>query len=407
MIYPVEQNNYSSGFRMELSNNISQGYHDGMRNVNNFDAWYWYIDIETVDVVETWIYYQKEYSEYLVEFQNFLKEIECAQGMTKDDESENNGEFEYFREKLLSNIKMTPKIHYIIGDIVNKYTHKIQDCIVFDFMDKHKRDHAFKLFIGKKTTILNEHGQEMHWDIDSEARIGAYVQSYFDTQRGEVQLRALSIQFFGPCSRDAEYDELAELYPEEESQELVLDKSLPRIALIAGENHGKKDFLAKINKKLQERKCIEFVKTNMCNIREIVSAIEKKNQEQNVDIIAIVRGGGNAEDMCIYNNKLLLDAIKNSKIPIVVGIGHKDDKILAERVAVYGASTPTDAANYINRAIGKFWDKDNKIKTETKQKSYFEVLKEENQNLREENEQLRAEIKRLKNRGIFSRLINL
>lgn len=406
MIYPVEQNNYSSGFRMELSNNISQGYHDGMRNVNNFDAWYWYIDIETVDVVETWIYYQKEYSEYLVEFQNFLKEIECAQGMTKDDESENNGEFEYFREKLLSNIKMTPKIHYIIGDIVNKYTHKIQDCIVFDFMDKHKRDHAFKLFIGKKTTILNEHGQEMHWDIDSEARIGAYVQSYFDTQRGEVQLRALSIQLLGPCSREEEYDELAELYPEEESQELVLDKSLPRIALIAGENHGKKDFLAKINKKLQERKCIEFVKTNMCNIREIVSAIEKKNQERNVDILVLVRGGGNAEDMCIYNNKLLLDAIKNSKIPVVVGIGHKDDKILAERVAVYGASTPTDAANYINRVIGKFWES-RKIKKDDNLKLDYEALKEENQNLREENEQLRAEIKRLKNRGIFSRLINL
>ena len=110
--------------------------------------------------------------------------------------------------------------------------------------------------------------------------------------------------------------------------------------------------------------------------------------------------------MCIYNNKLLLDAIKNSKIPVVVGIGHKDDKILAERVAVYGASTPTDAANYINRAIGKFWES-RKIKKDDNLKLDYEVLKEENQNLREENEQLRAEIKRLKNRGIFSRLINL
>ena len=406
MIYPVEQNNYSSGFRIELSNRISQGYHAGMRNVNKFGAWYWYIDIETVDVVETWRYYQEEYSEYFVEFQKFLKEIECAQGMAKDDESENNGEFEYFREKLFSDIKMKSQIHYVVGDIVNKYTHKIQDCIVFDFMDKHKRDHALKLFICKKTTILDEHGHEMHWDINREARIGAYVQSYFDIQRGEVQLRALSIQFFGPCSRDAEYDELAELYPEEERQELVLDKSLPQIALIAGENHGKKDFLAKINKKLQERKCIEFIKTNMCNIQEIVSAIEKKNQEQDVDIIAIVRGGGNAEDMCLYNNKLLLDAIKDSPIPVVVGIGHKDDKILAERVAVYGASTPTDAANYINRAVGKFWES-RKIKKEDNRKLDYEALKEENQNLREENEQLRAEIKRLKNRGILSRLINL
>ena len=47
------------------------------------------------------------------------------------------------------------------------------------------------------------------------------------------------------------------------------------------------------------------------------------------------------------------------------------------------------------------------IKKDDNLKLDYEALKEENQNLREENEQLRAEIKRLKNRGIFSRLINL
>lgn len=405
MIYPVEQNNYSYGFRKK----ISLSYYSGIQNVNNEDTWYWYIDIEAVDIEEIWADCQENYKEYLAECQKFLDGIKNAQ----ETGNENNGEFEYFREKLFSDIKMKSQIHYVVGDIVNKYPHKIQDYIVFDFMDKHKRDHAFKLFISKKTTILDEYGHKMHWDITSEARIGTYVQSYFDIKRGEVQLRALSIQFLGPCSRESEYYELSQLYPEENSQELVLDKSLLRIALIAGENHGKKDFLAKINKKLQERKCIEFIKTNMCNIQEIASAVEKKNQEQDVDIIAIVRGGGNAEDMCIYNNKLLLDAIKGSKIPVVVGIGHKDDKILAERIAIYGASTPTDAANYINRAIGKFWES-RKIKKENNLKLDYEALKEENQNLREENqnlreenEQLRAEIKRLKNRGILSRLINL
>lgn len=394
MICRIAQENYSEDFRKIVSKIRYPG-------IQNEKEWYWYINMDTVNLENILTDFQSSHHKHIEECQKFIANIDK---LRLADEVEKSTDFEDFRKKLFSDVAVPSKKYYVIGDIVNKYTSKEQSFVMFDFMDNHKREYAIKLFIDDKTIIKDG---TVPWRNIEESRIGTCVHSYFSARRGEVQLKALSIQLLGPCSREEEYDELAELYPEEESQELVLDKSLPRIALIAGENHGKKDFDSKINRKLREENCIDFIKTNMSNIPEIISAIEKKNQEQNVDIIAIVRGGGNAEDMCIYNNKLLLDAIKNSKIPVVVGIGHKDDKILAERVAVYGASTPTDAANYINRAIGKFWDKDNKIKTETKQKSYFEVLKEENQNLREENEQLRAEIKRLKHRGIFSRLINL
>lgn len=393
MIYRIDQDNYSEDFGKII-------YTSNYPGIQNKKKWCWDIDVDIVNTEKILTDFQSSHNNHIEECQKFIANIDK---LRLADEVEKSTDFEDFRKKLFSDIAVPSKKYYVIGDIVNKYTSKEQSFAMFDFMDNHKREYAIKLFIDDKTLIKDG---TVPWRNIEESRISACVHSYFSARRGELQLKALSIQLLGPCSREAEYNELAELYPEEECQELVLDKSMPQIALIAGENHGMKDFLAKINKKLQERKCIEFIKTNMCNIQEIVSAIEKKNQEQDVDIIAIVRGGGNAEDMCIYNNKLLLDAIKDSKIPVVVGIGHKDDKILAERVAVYGASTPTDAANYINRVIGKFWES-RKIKKDDNLKLDYEALKEENQNLREENEQLRAEIKRLKNRGIFSRLINL
>lgn len=393
MIYRIDQDNYSEDFGKII-------YTSNYPGIQNKKKWCWDIDVDIVNTEKILTDFQSSHNNHIEECQKFIANIDK---LRLADEVEKSTDFEDFRKKLFSDIAVPSKKYYVIGDIVNKYTSKEQSFAMFDFMDNHKREYAIKLFIDDKTLIKDG---TVPWRNIEESRISACVHSYFSARRGELQLKALSIQLLGPCSREAEYNELAELYPEEECQELVLDKSMPQIALIAGENHGMKDFLAKINKKLQERKCIEFIKTNMCNIQEIVSAIEKKNQEQDVDILVLVRGGGNAEDMCIYNNKLLLDAIKNSKIPVVVGIGHKDDKILAERVAVYGASTPTDAANYINRVIGKFWES-RKIKKDDNLKLDYEALKEENQNLREENEQLRAEIKRLKNRGIISRLINL
>lgn len=406
MIYRIDQDNYSDGFRKIISNK----HYYGIQNVPNGEKWYWDIDTASVNPEKILADFQNNYSTYYEICQKFVNDINSFQDFIKNAES--NADFEKFRENLFSSVSLDNQRYYVIGDIVNGYMINSHNSIMFDFLDNHQKDNAIKLFISNKTIIQDQFGNKIFWNNLKEARIAVYAQSYFNSKRGEIQLDAISVNILGPCSREAVYNELAELYPAREHQELSLDNPYPHIALIAGDNHGKKDFDSKINKKLKEKNCIKFVKTNMSDIQAIVSVIEEENHQQDVDIIAIVRGGGNVEDMCIYNNKLLLDAVRDSKIPIITGIGHEDDQILAKRVAVYGASTPTDAANYINRIIGKFWDKDKKIRTENKQKSYLDLkeenqnLEEENQNLKEENQQLKAEIKRLKNRGIFSRLVN-
>ena len=47
---------------------------------------------------------------------------------------------------------------------------------------------------------------------------------------------------------------------------------------------------------------------------------------------------------------MIAEAMRNSKIPIVTGIGHQKDSVLADMLADEAAITPTDAADKIVEA---------------------------------------------------------
>ena len=80
---------------------------------------------------------------------------------------------------------------------------------------------------------------------------------------------------------------------------------------------------------------------------EIIRALRFFNEKTNVEAIAIVRGGGSADDLAVFNDELLAREIARSKIPIITGIGHEIDESLADLVADVRASTPTNAAELL------------------------------------------------------------
>jgi exodeoxyribonuclease VII large subunit len=80
---------------------------------------------------------------------------------------------------------------------------------------------------------------------------------------------------------------------------------------------------------------------------EIIAALRELNGAGEVDAIAIVRGGGAKEDLFAFNDESLIREIHGSRIPVVVGVGHKRDETLARLVADVGAVTPTHAAELI------------------------------------------------------------
>ncbi len=77
---------------------------------------------------------------------------------------------------------------------------------------------------------------------------------------------------------------------------------------------------------------------------DIVNAIAKANRAKQVDMLILARGGGSMEDLWCFNEESVADAIFNSALPIITGIGHEIDFTIADFVADVRAPTPSVAA---------------------------------------------------------------
>lgn len=88
-------------------------------------------------------------------------------------------------------------------------------------------------------------------------------------------------------------------------------------------------------------------------ISEIIFAIGELDENPEVDVIIIARGGGSFQDLLIFSDEQLVRAAANAKTPIVSAIGHENDKPLLDDVADLRASTPTDAAKRVVPDIGE------------------------------------------------------
>lgn len=87
----------------------------------------------------------------------------------------------------------------------------------------------------------------------------------------------------------------------------------------------------------------------MVAAEQIVRALKYFNEKGEVDVIAIMRGGGSADDLAAFNDEELVRAIAGSKIRVVTGIGHEVDESLADLAADFAASTPSNVAQVLTR----------------------------------------------------------
>lgn len=80
---------------------------------------------------------------------------------------------------------------------------------------------------------------------------------------------------------------------------------------------------------------------------QIIVAIDRLNQFNDIDVIILARGGGSIEDLWAFNDEGVARAIFRSKIPIVSAIGHETDYTIADFVADVRAPTPSAAAEIV------------------------------------------------------------
>lgn len=81
---------------------------------------------------------------------------------------------------------------------------------------------------------------------------------------------------------------------------------------------------------------------------QMIKAISYFNQQESLpEVIVIIRGGGSADDLSVFNDEPLVRAIAGSRIPTLVGVGHEVNESLADLAADVSAATPSNAAQIL------------------------------------------------------------
>lgn len=82
---------------------------------------------------------------------------------------------------------------------------------------------------------------------------------------------------------------------------------------------------------------------------QMIRAIKYFNEYTDVQVIALIRGGGSKDDLSCFNDEGLVRAVAASKIPVITGIGHEVDESLCDLAADIRASTPSNVAELLTR----------------------------------------------------------
>jgi exodeoxyribonuclease VII large subunit len=190
-------------------------------------------------------------------------------------------------------------------------------------------------------------------DLSDGERVHVYGRPELFEKRGDLRLRALTIERFGVGAHLAALERLktklaAEgLFATERKRPLPL---LPRrIGLVTGNDAAAKhDVLTTIQSRFPAANVL-VAETYVQGPRaalEIVDAL-RALCEHDVDVIVLARGGGSFEDLLPFSDERLVRAVATCSVPIVSAVGHEQDTPLCDLAADVRASTPTMAGKLV------------------------------------------------------------
>lgn len=81
----------------------------------------------------------------------------------------------------------------------------------------------------------------------------------------------------------------------------------------------------------------------------IMQAIGRLDNDPSVEVIVVTRGGGAEKHLRVFNETPVCRVIHHSNTPVVVGIGHENDRTLADEVADFRVMTPTEVGEIVPR----------------------------------------------------------
>ena len=89
-------------------------------------------------------------------------------------------------------------------------------------------------------------------------------------------------------------------------------------------------------------------------VRDVSAAIRSLGLRSDLDVIAVVRGGGSRAELATFDAEEIARAIASSPLPVVTGIGHEIDTSIADEVAYERFKTPTACAAGLVERVNAF-----------------------------------------------------
>ena len=191
-------------------------------------------------------------------------------------------------------------------------------------------------------------------DLANGERVHVYGRPELWAQKGELRLRALSIERFGIGEHLAALERLkAKLAAEglfAESRKRPLPRLPRRIGLVTGNDAAaKRDVLTAIQTRFPPARVVvaETLVQGRRAAAAMVEALAAVAGEPEVDVIVLARGGGGFEDLLPFSEERLVRAVAACPLPVVTAVGHEQDTPLCDLAADRRASTPTAAGRLV------------------------------------------------------------
>ena len=172
-------------------------------------------------------------------------------------------------------------------------------------------------------------------------------------QRGELRLRALTIERYGLGAHLAALERRKRSLAAEGLFDAARKRPLPRfprlIGLVTGNDAAaKRDVLTHVVQRFPPANVL-VAETYVQGPRapdSIVAAIGELCR-RGVDVLVLARGGGSFEDLLPFSDERVVRAIAACAVPVVSAVGHEQDTPLCDLAADVRASTPTSAARLL------------------------------------------------------------
>jgi exodeoxyribonuclease VII large subunit len=176
----------------------------------------------------------------------------------------------------------------------------------------------------------------------------------FYTGRGTFSLRLSEIRAVGVGELLARIDRLRRLLDAEGLFDPRLKRPIPflpnTIGLITGRASAAERDVTTVS--TARWPAVRFAVRNTAvqgpnAVGQIVEALRELDQDPDVDVIVLARGGGSVEDLLPFSDETLCRAIAACRTPVISAVGHEPDSPLCDLVADLRAATPTDAAKKV------------------------------------------------------------